>query len=51
MDWNFPYASRRMPLLADNCVATSQPLAAQAGLSMLASGGSAVDAASRRRSR
>jgi gamma-glutamyltranspeptidase/glutathione hydrolase len=45
MDWNFPYASRRMPLLAANCVATTQPLAAQAGLSMLARGGSAVDAA------
>jgi gamma-glutamyltranspeptidase/glutathione hydrolase len=45
MDWNFPYASRRMPLLAANCVATTQPLAAQAGLSMLACGGGAVDAA------
>ena len=45
MDWNFPYASKRMPLLAANCVATTQPLAAQAGLSMLARGGGAVDAA------
>src|ERR1700733_2854874 len=45
MDWTFPSASRRMPLLAANCVATTQPLAAQAGLSMLARGGSAVDAA------
>jgi gamma-glutamyltranspeptidase/glutathione hydrolase len=45
MDWNFPYASRRMPLLAANCVATTQPLAAQAGLSMLARGGGAIDAA------
>ena len=45
MNWNFPYASRRMPLLAANCVATTQPLAAQAGLSMLQRGGSAADAA------
>ncbi|WP_206530256.1 gamma-glutamyltransferase family protein [Nordella sp. HKS 07] len=45
MDWNFPYASSRMPVLARNCVATTQPLAAQAGLTMLAKGGTAVDAA------
>ena len=43
--WQFPYPSRRMPVLAANVVATSQPLAAQAGLSMLAAGGNAVDAA------
>src|SRR5687767_1766997 len=43
--WNFPYASRRMPVMARNVVATSQPLAAQAGLQMLANGGNAVDAA------
>ena len=41
-----PYASRRSPVMAVNgVVATSQPLAAQAGLSMLQQGGSAVDAA------
>lgn len=45
MDWTFPYASARMPVLARNCVATTQPLAAQAGLAMLAKGGTAVDAA------
>ncbi len=43
---HYPYASRRMPVLADNgAVATSQPLAAQAGLTALQNGGSAVDAA------
>src|SRR6267378_522214 len=42
--WSNPYAWPRKPLLAQNVVATSQPLAAQAGLQMLAEGGSAVDA-------
>lgn len=42
----YPYASQRMPVLADNgAVATSQPLAAQAGVKALQDGGSAVDAA------
>ena len=44
-DWQFPYPSQRMPVLAKNVVATSQPLAAQAGLSMMQKGGNAVDAA------
>jgi gamma-glutamyltranspeptidase / glutathione hydrolase len=43
--WDFPYAWPRKPVLARNVVATSQPLAAQAGLAMLAAGGNAVDAA------
>jgi gamma-glutamyltranspeptidase/glutathione hydrolase len=43
--YDFPYPSRRMPVLARNVVATSQPLAAQAGLQMLYAGGNAVDAA------
>ncbi|MEM7563597.1 MAG: gamma-glutamyltransferase family protein, partial [Pseudomonadota bacterium] len=41
----FPYQSRRMPVMARNMVAASQPLAAQAGLEMLRHGGNAVDAA------
>jgi gamma-glutamyltranspeptidase/glutathione hydrolase len=44
-DWSLPYPSRRSPLLARNVVATSQPLAAQAGLRVLLKGGNAADAA------
>lgn len=40
-----PYASRRSPVAARNLVATSQPLATQAGLSAMRDGGNAVDAA------
>jgi gamma-glutamyltranspeptidase / glutathione hydrolase len=43
--WNLPYSWPRKPVLAHNVVCTSQPLAAQAGLRMLADGGNAVDAA------
>jgi gamma-glutamyltranspeptidase/glutathione hydrolase len=43
--WDFPFHSIRRPVLARNVVATSQPLATQAGLRMLLQGGNAVDAA------
>jgi len=39
------YPSRRSPVLADNVVSTSHPLATQAGISMLKQGGNAIDAA------
>jgi gamma-glutamyltranspeptidase/glutathione hydrolase len=42
---NHHYPSRRSPVAADNVVATSHPLATQAGVSMMARGGNAVDAA------
>lgn len=44
-DWNMIYPSQRMPVFAENMVATSQPLAAQAGLETLRKGGNAMDAA------
>jgi gamma-glutamyltranspeptidase/glutathione hydrolase len=45
LDWSLPYAVHRRPTLAANVVATSQPLAAQAGLQAMQEGGNAVDAA------
>jgi gamma-glutamyltranspeptidase/glutathione hydrolase len=44
-DWDNPYPTIRSPLFARNVVATSQSLASQAGLSVMAKGGNAVDAA------
>ena len=44
-NYSNPYASTRVPVFARNVVSTSHPLAAQAGLRMMAAGGNAVDAA------
>ncbi len=45
VSWQFPYPSRRMPVAARNVVATSQPLATQAGIAAMRRGGNAIDAA------
>ena len=44
-DWHNPYPTPRLPVFARNVVATSHPLAAQAGLRMIWQGGNAIDAA------
>ena len=44
-NWSNPYLTVRSPLMARNVVATSHPVAAQAGLRMLYQGGNAIDAA------
>ena len=44
-DYQFPYRSQRMPVMARNMVASSQPLAVQAGVRVLQEGGNAIDAA------
>lgn len=43
--FSFPYTSQRMPVMARNMVASSQPLAVQSGIDALRNGGNAVDAA------
>ena len=45
INFDQPYPSNRSPVCAANLVATSQPLAVQAGLDAMRSGGNAVDAA------
>lgn len=45
IDPTLPYPSQRAPVCAANIVATSQPLAVQAGLDALRRGGNAADAA------
>ena len=44
-DPTLPYPSARAPVAANNLVATSQPLAVQAGLRAMQQGGNAMDAA------
>ncbi|MCY3885675.1 MAG: gamma-glutamyltransferase family protein [Gammaproteobacteria bacterium] len=45
LNWDLPFPSQRDPVFARNVVATSQPLATQAGIDALREGGNAIDAA------
>ena len=45
LNWDCPYPSNRAPVFSRNMVATSQPLAVQAGINAMKAGGNAVDAA------
>ena len=45
LDWSQPFAAARSPVCAENVVASSQPLAVQAGVDALRKGGNAIDAA------
>ena len=45
MNAPYPYPAGRQPVMGRNVVATSQPLAAQAGAAAFARGGNAIDAA------
>ncbi len=44
MNTHLPHRSQRQPVLARNVIATSQPLASQAGAAAFARGGNAIDA-------